>query len=81
MIFVELLYRMSNRNNIRTRYNDNFTNWIYIWLVAVIIFTIIVILIGHYNFPLCLLVTLSPNKSFDIKDFTPAYPPPLIAFT
>lgn len=70
---------MDNDNNNR---QYRLTSYLYIWLVAIILFTIIVVLIGYYNFPHCLFIAFqTDNTKFDIKQFTPAYPPPLVAFS
>lgn len=64
---------------------SRFTNYLYLWLSLIGIFTIIIIAVGHYNFPHCLFVSYtvvnpSNTKFLNIRDFTPAYPPPLVAF-
>jgi hypothetical protein len=69
--------------NAKLKYKQyNLSNYLYIWLMAIIIFTIVIISVGYYNFPYCLIM-MTPqriNINERLAELTPAYPPPLVAF-
>jgi hypothetical protein len=65
------MYKYKDRENIEYKY-------LKLWLLIVLIVSIIILIINY--FINCMSLSIVPLHGSKLKEFTPAYPPPLFNF-